>query len=212
MYAPNRVEKIARIMPQFSEVAEVGDEVELGLKGDPLFPDSFKLERPLATISAVDHHSSGTVVTLTHANGTNQTIQPGSLSPDAVWEFTDNTFQNVLQREEQLASRAEEPVMPEYRGVDDLRQEIAQLRMDLDAERATRLNFNNTYIETLKEMSHDIIGLSQGAEVTFANMFSQEYDRMRGETSLYDAASVASDVEIDALSEASIREDLTDYF
>lgn len=227
MYASDRVEKISRIMPSFAEVAQVGDTVNLGLVGDPLFPDAYTSERPMATISAVDHHQDGTTVTLTHGDGRTQVIPPGSLAPNQVWEYTDNAFEKVLQREHDYAARAEEAVMPEppdYRGTDDLRREVQQLRADLEAERALRQDFNNTYIETLKEFSHDIIGVANGSGVTFATMFSEEYDKMRAESSLYRGATssgsaaspAASDAEFedydDGLSEASMKENLTDFF
>lgn len=230
MYASDRVEKIARIMPSFAEVAEIGDTVELGLKGDPLFPDAYATERPMATISGVNHQEDGTTVTLMHADGSSQVIAPGALAPTQVWEYTDSAFEKVLQREHDYAARAEEsimppPQMPDYRGTDALRLEVQQLRADLEAERALRQNFNNTYIETLKEFSHDIIGVANGSGVTFATMFSEEYDKMRAESSLYRgvdagggvASPAASEFEFedfdDALSEASMQDEhLTDYF
>ena len=125
--------------------------------------------------------------------------------------------------------RAETPIhdvaseSPDYRGVNDLRDEIKQLRAELEQERILRMNFNNTYIETLNELSQDIIGISKGEEVQFSNLLHNEYDKMRGEMSLYRGAEspaasevsdydLASDMDDDVLSEASLEGDVTEFY
>lgn len=228
LYSSDRVDKIARIMPSFTDVAQTGDQVHLGLVGDPMFPEEYKNQRPMATISNIEQTESGAVVTLSHADGSTQVINPGSLSPNQVWEFTDDAFKNVLEREQKAAMRAETPIhdvseSPDYRGVNDLRDEITQLRAELEQERILRMNFNNTYIETLNELSQDIIGISRGEEVQFSNLLHNEYDKMRGEMSLYRGAEspaasevsdydLASDMEDDVFSDASFEGDVTEFY
>ena len=52
MYA-KRLEKIEKIMPVFWSYVEEGDEIELGLVGDPLFPEEYKHERPHGMVTHV---------------------------------------------------------------------------------------------------------------------------------------------------------------
>ena len=77
LYSSDRVDKIARIMPSFTDVARTGDQVHLGLVGDPMFPEEYKNDRPMATISNIEQTESGAVVTLSHADGSTQGNQSG---------------------------------------------------------------------------------------------------------------------------------------
>ena len=221
VYDMDRVEKIARITPYFSSVAEVGDEVLMGLEGDPAFPQRFSTNRPIATVTNIDAAVDGHIVTLTHQDGTKQVVNSQTIAPTEVWEFTDRTFENVLNRErmraEQSMYNTNVAETPAYRGSnDDLMQEIRRLRNELDAEKQLTRNFHNVYIETLNELTRDVVSLESGNPTKFCKTFGTEYERMRAESSMYRGAQSVYEEEDDddeVLSQVSEAiDELTDYF
>ena len=103
-----------------------------------------------------------------------------------------------------------------YRGVEDMRQEISQLRSELEQERSYNRNFHNVYIQSLSEIAKDIMSVEQGTGVNFAKTFEQEYTRMRAENAMYRGSDDEEDEE-DASDDASSENEsvvgsLTDYF
>lgn len=219
VYDTDRIEKIARITPYFSSVAEVGDEVLMGLEGDPAFPQRFNTNRPVATVSNIEKGTDGHIITFTHRDGTEQTINSQTIAPTEVWEFTDRTFENVLNRERMRAEATmyDPPEAPEYRGsTDGLIEEIRRLRSELEAEKQLTRNFHNVYIETLNELTRDVVSLESGGSTKFCKTFGNEYERMRAESSMYRGAQSyeeEEEEEDDVLSQVSEAVDeLTDYF
>jgi len=182
-FAHDRIDRISKIMPEFCNVAQVGDEVMMGLEGDPSFPftDSNRLT---ATISKVDHSDSGPEITLDMSNGRQKTVNQYTIAPGEVFEYTDKSFSDVLDRERTkhmavTESRSESPV---YRGSDlsELKQEISQLRSELQAERDLTRSFHQTYLAGLKELTNDVCQLdSSGTACQFCRTFNAEYDKMR---------------------------------
>jgi hypothetical protein len=194
VYQPERISKISRIMPQFAKVAEVGDMVMMGLEGDPANPWADSASRPMATIVDKSSQVDGTSVKLRMDDGTEKTVNEYSIAPGDVWEFTDDSFANVMERERAAQARAEEPIVPDsaYRGdggiVDEMRREIQNLKAELDSEKRLIRSFQNTYITTLNELAKDVVGLdAKGDCANFCRTFSSEYDKMqaRAEDSIY---------------------------
>jgi hypothetical protein len=181
-------------MPQFAKVAEVGDTVMMGLEGDPANPWSNSAARPMATIVDKSSHVDGTSVKLRMDDGTERSVNEYSIAPGDVWEFTDDTFANVMERERAAQARAEEPIVPDsaYRGdasvVNEMRREIQNLKAELDSEKRLVRSFQNTYIMTMKELANDVMNLdTRGDCASFCRTFSSEYDKMqaRAEESIY---------------------------
>lgn len=179
-----RLDKISNINASFFSVARVGDEVHMGLQGDPAFPYSDHA-RPMATIQDVKHVGNNNVqVQLGMADGTTRMVDKYTISPGDVWEFTDASFEKVLHREQQAhMSRAETalkaaPVHEKYRGVESLSSEIEQLRAELNAERDLVKSFHNTYIASMSELATDICKLDTKNEANFCRTFKKEYNTM----------------------------------
>ena len=190
-----RVSKISQIMPQFSKVAQKGDKVLMGLEGDPKFPSDFKKNRPMATISNIEVLGDDEYnVKLSMEDGTTKTVNSLSLSARDVWEFSDESFRNVMNREKEKMTRAEANIKsstPEYRGsnndVMELKNEISQLKSELAAERATSRSFHNTMIASMHELANDICKMDTSGNAEFCKVFRNEYTKMmkaRGESSL----------------------------
>tara|TARA_B110000046_G_C13020337_1_gene410815 strand:- start:2536 stop:3303 length:768 start_codon:yes stop_codon:yes gene_type:complete len=194
VYHPERIAKISRIMPQFAKVAAAGDAVMMGLEGDPAFPFT-ATPRPTGIITDVISQVDGTSIKLRMDDGSEKVVNEYSIAPGDVWEYTDTSFENVMERElkgqQIVASRAEKPIVDDtpYRGpnaeeVRLLSAEVAKMKADMAAEHRVVRSFHNTYIMSLKELTDDIIGVSKDAK--FSKCFSEKYEEMaRAENSIY---------------------------
>lgn len=177
---PDRNTRVLEIMSKFSQVAEVGDKVYMGLEGDSLFPDDYRGEsRPQATIIAKNDIGGDIMLKLRTSGG--QEIETSSMtaSPRLAFEFTPDQFEGVLAREkaQSEAERALQQKTPEYRGDDDT---IASLRAEIASMRATEASFRNTAIETMKSLAEDILY----GKTDFSKTLTDQYTSM-AEKSLY---------------------------
>lgn len=203
VFEAGRIEKISKIMPNFSKVAQVGDTVLMGLEGDPAMP-SFPDGRPTGTIVDVKSQGDDRIVTIDYSDGTRRTSSSFTIAPQEVWEFSDESFTNVLERErrqQEMAMRKEQAEQErqqrmyraeesQYKAVDqDLHAQIAELRSELEAERQLTRNFHNTYIASLHELANDVCKLADksGSMAQFCTTFNSEYNRMvsRSEDGVY---------------------------
>ena len=198
-YDSERVNKISQIMPQFAKVAQPGDTVLMGLEGDPLFP--FKEDRPSAEIMSIDNRQNDAIVSLKMNDGSIQQFSTMTLAADQVWEFDDNSFRNVMDRQQKMNAPAEE--QPEYRGKEDeislLRAEVSELKDMLQFERQNQRNFHNTMIASMNEMAADICKLdSKGENTEFCRVLNSEYTKLiesRAESELAPAYRGSEDAE-----------------
>jgi len=195
VFDASRIDKISKIMPNFTKVAQVGDTVLMGLEGDPVFPYS-SAPRPSARVVNVSNDADPTV-TLSLNDGSQKVVTSYTIAPNDVFEFTDESFANVLERErkqqeemmreqqalhynqqeQQELSRAESST---YRSTSSLETQIASLRAELDAERQLTRNFHNTYIASLHELANDVCKLDvSGNLAQFCRTFNDEYSRMQ---------------------------------
>ena len=132
-----------------------------------------------------------------NSNGTTFQVDEHAVAPKKVWEFTDNTFQNVLARERAEHSLMQQPttgiaasMIFEYRGIQDSREPARRTRTgeDLQSQLLQRIHSG------LNEVVKDIIGVENGTGTNFAKTFEQEYTRMRAENSLYRETRTASEM------------------
>lgn len=217
IYDQSRISKISKILPQFSEVARPGDTVMMGLEGDPAFPFSGR-DRPKATIKAVNRAESGIDVTLGFENGQTKVVNSYSIAPGEVWEYTDPSFANVMERERKAAEMRNRSESQVYRGNSSLEEQVASLKAELAAEREHTRNFHNTYIASLHELANDVCKLdTSGKLAPFCRTFNKEYEHMlnRSEEAVFrgqaedDSESDDDSDEEDAQKE---EEELSEYF
>jgi hypothetical protein len=184
MYDAERLQKIGEIMPRFCSHVEVGDEIAFGLEGDPLFPDEFKSERPTGVVTKVKAmEDNGSTIRVQMKNGSSIDVPPHSVDPQRVWEFTDETFQNVLKRSIEKNMPVEES--PDYRGTEEpqvgeltkLRSELNTMKDQFQREMEESKNFNNTLIATLHEMAADVCRNNPDS-AGFCSVFNDEYNKM----------------------------------
>lgn len=188
LYDRERVEKIGQIMPRFSEHVEVGDEILLGLEGDPMFPAKYNENRPKGTVMKVKQLDGGASIRVRMDNGNTVTLKPGELDPQKVWEFSDESFQRVLERSLQPEPTPEQEMEPpNYRSsfvsemgsmseVQQLRQELAMLKSQYENDQMEARQFNNTLIATMNEVAQDVCAVNSNAG--FCNVFANEYRSM----------------------------------
>ena len=184
LYDPDRLSKIGEIMPRFNQHVQEGDEIYLGLEGDPAFPSEFKENRPKGVVTKVKHSDDSgesTTIRVKMENGQSVDIAPHSIDPQRVWEFTDESFQEVLKRSIAESEPEVAAPEPEYRGGNDdigaLRAEISKMKAAYEQEFAETRNFNNTLIATLNEMASDVCAVS-GEKAGFCSVFKNEYSKM----------------------------------
>ena len=217
LYDAERIKKISQIMPQFSKVARPGDEVYMGLQGDPCFPERFNSERPVATITNVDtSNPKETIVTLSQ-NGKEEKCSSLTLRPDKVWEYTDKAFRGVLSREQPSIPQAESGMNNTYRGntseVDNLRNEVKRLNAQLSETTINQENFQNTLISSLKEMASDIVKLDKTQIADFSRVFSNEYRKMenRAEASFRGTNEPEVETQVGYFSESQASTVISEY-
>lgn len=196
VYDQERLEKISKIVPTFSKIAQKGDVVYMGLEGDPAFPFS-KQNRPSAVVHDVSSTNEGINVELKMPDGKIQSVSEYSIHPNQVWEFEDETFKNVLKREEAKVmqmSRSESQLDdPKYSKLQD---ELAAVKQELAFEKNYTRDFHNTYINTLRELTNDILSLDSNRQAKFSRTFRSEYDllKSRSEESSYRGAEEEEDL------------------
>lgn len=199
LYDSDRVQKISTIMPNFSQVAEPGDVVRMGLKGDPLYNESAAHLGTIQNVRIGDDEDERIVSIMNNETGVVREFSSSSIKPGELWEFTDDSFKHVLERE-QAKYRAEQsissvPILEEessYRGNDDimsLRSEISHLRSLLNDQEMKQKDFSNVVIQTMREMASDICKMDPtGKNAGFCRVFDQQYTQMmRAESSISDA-------------------------
>ena len=204
-YAPERLEKIAQIMPSFASVAQKGDVVYRGLEGDPNMPAAWTgPDRPTAVIDAVTRTDAGIDVTLKFANGETRVCNEHETAGASLWEFTDQSFEKVMERERQKY----DPPQPasSYRNASDgdLRGEVEALRSLVRAEQKRNRSFHNTYIASMRELAADVCRMDvKGNKADFCRTFNVEFDKAasRSEGALRDLSDSECCEEEEELSE-----------
>lgn len=189
VFDQERIAKIREIMPKFADVAMVGDRVMMGLQGDPMDPYKGN-DRPTATIV----NKSADEVTLKMADNSRRTVSKYAIAPKDVWEFTDDSFKNVLTREKAKvmeASRAETTTVQAKSN--DLASEVAQLRSELATERNLTRDFHKTYIASMRELAADVCKIDAATgnkHASFCRTFRDQYSKMesRGELGIFRGA------------------------
>merc|ERR1712224_530485 len=86
-------------MPSLASMAREGDEVIMGLEGDPLL----KIDQHRATgvIESITEGDDGEMlVTINHTHSGNKGVYSSqTIKPNEVWEFTPTTLNAVMERE-----------------------------------------------------------------------------------------------------------------
>jgi hypothetical protein len=131
-------------MPEFAKLAEKGDAVYFGLEGDPCFPKMYRGQenrRPEWILESKKHDGDGFYLTFRNGDVT-KVVSSHTIKPDEVFEFTDNAFRGVMQRETEKHKPAKT-----YRNTEST--EIASLKTEFN-------KFRNAMITAVGEITKDI--------------------------------------------------------
>jgi len=190
-YHPERLEKIQQIIPSFLDFARPGDEIELGLDGDPSYPVKYRGAngRPKANVVEIEGPRGSRVL---HAKlqGSGRTIElaEDETSAQKVWQFTDAGYNKVLARTEaETAMRAQKQAKEaEYRGIlskgGASSADMKQLRGDMQEMKQQMGHLHGVVCAMAEGLSHDVSRLSQGGrqDAVFANQLIREMATYRG--------------------------------
>lgn len=98
VFDPDRMSQLHDIMPRFNAYVQPNDQIEMGIVGDNLYPYSAD-ERPTATVLDVQRAPDGVELRVRDNATLEEMVLPkNSPLPNHVWEFSGDTFSNVLQR------------------------------------------------------------------------------------------------------------------
>lgn len=197
LYSADRVAKISHICRKFATAVRVGDEIELGLLGDPEYPELYKKNRPkgiVTKVKGVGTDAASIRVRLT--TGKLVDIMPHTLDPRRVWEFSDEHFSKVVARTRGENPNAnDKPVdygrvakpAPVKDAVDKgtysaLVSKVDQLAARLSEEITESRSFNGALVATFNEMSKEIAKVSPDSQ--FCRTFASEYESMAEKASV----------------------------
>lgn len=209
-YDPTRISKISTIMPNLINFCRPGDQIRLGLDGDPAFDDSYRgSTRPHGTITRIEGETPHRQVHIQLSSGREMTYEEGETSARKVFELTDEGYRNVLERTKAEAmarngSSADvaddleskvgwSTVVDGYRGtsrsLDDVRLQfrgteasISQLKEQMSQMTTQMDQFASSMINLTDGMTADIVKLSNKIGNPEPTFAGALQTRMRGAT------------------------------
>lgn len=99
VYDPERMSKLMDIVPRFNAYAQPSDIVHMGIVGDKMFPTEYNANRPEARILEVNQVNNGVEIQMQNMqSGEVFTVPANNADPHLLWEYSPESFENVLQR------------------------------------------------------------------------------------------------------------------
>lgn len=183
-YHADRVQKLAHIQRTFSCVVRVGDVIEFGMRGDPLFPAEYHEKRPTGKVLRVKGvGTDGASIRVKLLNGVLVDVMPYNLDPRRVWEFTDEHYPTVLRRNQALRTDvAAEAVNSSAKNVVDrseyetLVAKVAELATMLDHERDRTQSCTTAMLHTISNVAGEVSKQS-GTQAPFCDEVSRAYQQ-----------------------------------
>ena len=187
-YSQERIENISRIMPTYGAFIKSGDEVELGLKGDPLYPTAYRNSRPRGTVKSVFGPKGAQVVNVQlndEFGGKMAHCDVRTLNPYLLFEPVEASYQRAIERAEEnpdmqaeLRSEFEQnditfrgikknrKAEPAYGRIDKLNERMEQLEAEHERTR-------DTMMRAIKGLASDISVSTSEKEATYAGRMLQ---------------------------------------
>lgn len=213
---PDRISQLSEIVPKFNEYVKEGDVLLLGMEGDPLYPYD-QDNRPEVRVKRILRDSDGNteIVGRNMSTGRRVTIPKSNVDPKLLYEFSDDTFQKVIERNMNKNSNSSEGL--EYRGSPapsmnngyDMEARLANYEQafeEIAKELQETRQFNSNVVKTFKEVSKDVKRLDQYGDCKFCDLYLDEY---RANLSQSDSS---SDSEMSEMSSDSDSSDASSEF
>ena len=177
VYDPDRVQRLAQISAKFHQHAAPGDEIVLGVAGDPVFPQKYRGTRTSGVVTKVKNAGSENATLRVQLNtGRTVELSPYTLDPEKVWEFSESSWPKVLAR-----SNAEAAYKGAGKGAGGDAAEVASLRQQLqdmtsrfDREMADAKNFNSALVESIAQITSEVYR-GNPKDAKFSKVFQDEY-------------------------------------
>ena len=200
-FDPERIKKISNIVPNFLDFAQAGDEVHLGLEGDPAMPVTYRgTERPTGVITCIKGQRGDRVASIKLKSGSTVECEEGNTSPYKVWEFTDAGYKGVLARAEVAAEQRKQSeqqksaqvyrgatkpadkadststaIERRYRGVlAKQANDTAEVRREMGEVRRQMSHLHNIVLSVSDGLSRDIQALRSNDEPVFSGALLTE--------------------------------------
>ena len=180
-YDPERVSKLAEIATKFTSHAMVGDEIVLGIAGDPEMPARYRSgARPKGVITRIKNEGTEHATLRVHLD-TGKTIDlaPHNISGERVWEFTDASWAKVLTRSEPASKKSSSEA---YRGsasgndLTSLREQLSSLSAKYDRDMAEAKEFNSALVDSIAQITGEVVQTNPNAK--FSRVFQSEFKGM----------------------------------
>ena len=169
LYDSTRTSRIQKIVPAFSEHAEPGDKILLGLEGDDFFPASYRSNRPELTVTRkvkVDENTYD--VYARDKDGLEVPLRGNSVDPRYVWEFNNSTFERVLERQQaRYRNSAVEKI-----DTSNIETRLNTLERNYRTAVAENTRFRNATVEAMSAMAGEV---SSMGNAPFCKMLDGEY-------------------------------------
>lgn len=160
LYDRQRIEHIRDMMPKVMDLALPNDRIVMGLSGDPMLSKSAR--RQEGTVLSVDKRT----MRVRMDDGATRTLDSTSLNPDSLFEFSEDSFKDVIRR-------SVDPTVADhnnkYRGSNV--SDVANLQKELR-------EFQESVVNTMGEMAKDISKMSNEND-SFSSIFAKEYRGMK---------------------------------
>ena len=175
-------------MPTYGAFVKDGDEVELGLKGDPLYPAAYRNSRPRGTVKSVFGPKGSQVVNVQlnqEFGGKMAHCDVRTLNPYLLFEPVEASYQRAIERAEEdpetqkelrnefeqndIAFRGineKQKTEPAYGRVDKLNERMEQLEAEHERTR-------DTMMRAIKGLANDINANAPEKEATYAGRMLQ---------------------------------------
>lgn len=191
-YETDRISRLKHICPTFNKHVREGDDIAFGIKGDDSFPSDYENNRPYGRVVKVKNVGTENAAIRVRMNDTGRTVDiaPHNVDPRRVWEWTDASFEKVLERSRPAAvgPTAEIDAAP-FRGATQARDDVAELmelrakvdalsaRIDEDSKQTEK--FNGALISSFSELASEVSNAIPGTGSTpFSDILSKEYRGM----------------------------------
>lgn len=198
IWDPERLRIAGDILSRYSEHLAPGHRIRLTMEGDPCVPPSYRSSEGnerVATVSRVSRREDGFVEfdaivdesqEVLHLD--NRNVDPMKLweiNPDDMDAFRASIGLNDDESDDDDAKYAAARKQDDERygrlanEIEDLRVEISEmskLRSEIDELRRDASEFKNTFTDSLRMLSGDVLKAKRGEDVDFAGQFADRYD------------------------------------
>lgn len=176
VYNPERVSKLQKISTRFHSHAAVGDRIVMGIEDDPAMPPKYRGTggRPEGTIVKIKNEGMSNASLRVRMDDQRMCdLHPYTLDAEKVWEFTESSWPSVLARANPETAYRGSAASDASGEIASLRQQLDEMRSNLQRERTEDGEFRNALIESMAQITGEVASTNKDAK--FSRVFQQEF-------------------------------------